>query len=108
MGSEFLIIPSQFESLSMVTLEAWALGKPVVANGRTEVLQGQCRRSNAGLWYTDYEEFREVISLMSEDENLRKTLGENGKKFFEDNYSWSVIEGKYLNIIDQLDNQRQK
>ncbi len=41
-GSEFLMIPSQFESLSMVSLEAWAIAKPVVANGRTEVLRGQC------------------------------------------------------------------
>ena len=43
-GAEFLVMPSQYESLSMVALEAWATGKPVLANGRTEVLRGQCRR----------------------------------------------------------------
>ena len=30
----------------MVALEAWALGKPVLANGRCEVLRGQCIRSS--------------------------------------------------------------
>ena len=44
-------MPSYFESLSMVALEAWALGRPVLANGRCDVLKGQCIRSNAGLYY---------------------------------------------------------
>ena len=49
--SDLLIMPSYFESLSMVALEAWALGRPVLANGRCDVLKGQCIRSNAGLYY---------------------------------------------------------
>ena len=40
--SDLLIMPSYFESLSMVALEAWALGRPVLANGRCDVLRGQC------------------------------------------------------------------
>ena len=32
-ASDLLVMPSYFESLSMVALEAWALGKPVLANG---------------------------------------------------------------------------
>ena len=56
-AADLLIIPSYFESLSMVALEAWALGRPVVANGRCDVLKGQCLRSNAGLCYDSYPEF---------------------------------------------------
>jgi glycosyltransferase involved in cell wall biosynthesis len=106
-GAEFLVIPSQFESLSMVTLEAWAVGKPVVANGRTEVLQDQCRRSNAGLWYTNYDEFKKIILLLNENRELKEIMGRNGKHFFETHYSWPVIENKYLNLIDQLEKKRQ-
>lgn len=101
-GAEFLVIPSQFESLSMVTLEAWAVGIPVLANGRTEVLQGQCRRSNAGLWYSNYDEFKEALLLLSREEKLRSAMGRNGKQFFKDNYAWPVIQRKYLNIMDRL------
>ena len=36
-GAQALIMPSFFESLSMVALEAWALEKPVLANGRCDV-----------------------------------------------------------------------
>lgn len=103
-GAEFLVIPSQFESLSMVTLEAWAVGKPVLANGRTEVLQGQCRRSNAGLWYGNYDEFREAVLMLSREENLRAVMGRNGERFFRENYAWPVIETKYLNIMNRLGN----
>ncbi len=102
-GAEFLVMPSQYESLSMVALEAWAIGKPVLANGRTEVLRGQCRRSNAGLWYSNYEEFKETFLRLSRDAGLREQLGTNGAKFFQANYSWEVIENKYLKIISTLD-----
>jgi glycosyltransferase involved in cell wall biosynthesis len=102
-GAEFLVMPSQFESLSMVALEAWAIGKPVLANGRTEVLRGQCRRSHAGLWYSDYAEFRETFLALSRDPGLRERLGANGKLFFQANYAWDVIEAKYLEIISRLD-----
>ncbi len=98
-GAEVLVIPSQFESLSMVTLEAWALGIPVVANGRTEVLKGQCKRSNAGLWYTNFDEFNESFRLLLENDSIRKGMGENGRTFFNKNYSWDVIEKKYLKIL---------
>ncbi|MCP5053841.1 MAG: glycosyltransferase family 4 protein [bacterium] len=102
-GAEFLVIPSQFESLSMVALEAWAVGKPVVANGRTEVLQGQCKRSNAGLWYTNYQEFKEVLLLLSENQPLKEIMGRNGEVFFKTNYDWPVIENKYLQLMERLE-----
>jgi glycosyltransferase involved in cell wall biosynthesis len=102
-GAEFLVMPSQFESLSMVALEAWAIGKPVLANGRTEVLRGQCQRSQAGLWYGNYDEFKETFLTLQADSDLRKRLGSNGKKFFLENYSWETIEDKYLKIIAVLD-----
>ena len=38
-GAEILLVPSPYESLSMVTLEAMALGVPVVVNGRCDVLR---------------------------------------------------------------------
>ncbi len=103
LGAEFLAMPSQYESLSMVALEAWAIGKPVLANGRTEVLRGQCRRSHAGLWYSDYDEFRGAFLALSGDRGLRERLGANGEKFFQANYAWDVIESKYLDIFSRLD-----
>ncbi len=107
-GAELLVMPSFFESLSMVTLEAWAIGKPVLANALCDVLKGQCLRSNGGLFYENYPEFRAGLSLLLNSSRLRRTLGENGRKYFEANYRWEVIEKKYLAVFDRLEKDKEK
>jgi glycosyltransferase involved in cell wall biosynthesis len=102
-GAELLVMPSFYESLSMVTLEAWALGRPVLANARCEVLEGQCRRSNGGLYYDDYPQFREALRLLLRSPKLRERLGENGRRYFAANYTWEIIEKKYLAIVSRLE-----
>ena len=105
-GAELLVMPSFYESLSMVTLEAWALGKPVLANALCDVLKGQCLRSNGGLYYETYPEFREALSLLLGSPRLRGVLGENGRRYFEANYAWDVIENKYLDLISRMEKEK--
>jgi glycosyltransferase involved in cell wall biosynthesis len=93
-------MPSYFESLSMVALEAWALGRPVLANAHCDVLKGQCIRSNAGLYYESYEEFVEALYSLESNGPLNARLGRNGREFFKRNYAWPVIERKYLDMFD--------
>jgi len=102
-GADVLMMPSFYESLSMVTLEAWAMAKPVLANAACEVLQGQCRRSNGGFYYESYEEFREALLLLLTDPALRAAMGRNGRAYFSANYTWDVIENKYLAIVAGLE-----
>jgi glycosyltransferase involved in cell wall biosynthesis len=101
-GATALIMPSYYESLSMVALEAWALGTPVVANARCDVLLGQCLRSNAGLYYENASEFAGVLDRILADRGLASVLGRNGREYFERHYSWPVIERKYLDMFAQL------
>ena len=101
-ASELLIMPSYLESLSMVALEAWAMGKPVLANAKCDVLQGQCLRSNAGLFYANYAEFAETLRAIDTTPSLQAALGRNGRAFFERNYAWPVIEKKYVDMLNQL------
>jgi glycosyltransferase involved in cell wall biosynthesis len=101
-AADLLIMPSQYESLSMVALEAWALGKPVLANGKCDVLVGQCLRSNAGLYYDTFEEFAEAMFLLEASGPIGGLLGRNGREFFRRHYTWPVIERKYLETFDRL------
>jgi glycosyltransferase involved in cell wall biosynthesis len=101
-AADLLIMPSYFESLSMVALEAWALGRPVLANAHCDVLKGQCLRSNAGLFYESYEEFVEALYSLESNGPLNARLGKNGREFFKRNYAWPVIERKYLDMFDRL------
>jgi glycosyltransferase involved in cell wall biosynthesis len=107
-AADLLIMPSYFESLSMVALEAWALGRPVLANGRCDVLKGQCIRSNAGLYYERYEEFAETLYSLESNGPLHARLGANGREYFQRHYSWPVIEKKYLDMFDALRQQPAK
>jgi len=95
-------MPSYLESLSMVALEAWAMGKPVLANAKCDVLQGQCIRSNAGLFYANYAEFAEAMRAIDTTPSLQAALGSNGRAFFERHYSWPVLEKKYVDMLQQL------
>jgi glycosyltransferase involved in cell wall biosynthesis len=101
-AADVLIMPSRYESLSMVALEAWALGKPVLANGHCDVLRGQAVRSNAGLYYETFDEFAEALYLLEGSGPLGGVLGRNGREFFRRHYAWPVIERKYLEMFDRL------
>lgn len=99
-GARFMIMPSQYESLSMVTLEAWFLSKAVLVNGKCEVLKGQCRRSNGGMYYHSYKEFEASMDYMLQNGAAIDQLGRNGNAYVEANYRWDVIERKYVDLIE--------
>jgi glycosyltransferase involved in cell wall biosynthesis len=101
-AADLLIMPSYFESLSMVALEAWALGRPVLANGQCDVLKGQCIRSNAGLYYDSFAEFAEALGTLEHNRWLSSVLGRNGRQFYREHYDWPVIERKYLDMFERL------
>ena len=90
-----VVVPSPFESLSLLALEAFAVGTPVLVNARSEVLVEHCLRSNAGLFYADGDEFVECLNLLVSDARLRAAMGRNGRHYVRRNYRWDVVLGKY-------------
>jgi glycosyltransferase involved in cell wall biosynthesis len=94
-----LVLPSPYESLSVIVLEAWAAGRPVLVNSACRVLEGQCVRSGGGLFYRGYSEFAEALRLLLADESLRRRLGEAGRRYVGAEYDWDVVErrtGEFL------------
>ena len=104
-AAHLLVMPSPYESLSMVTLEAWAMGRPVLVNGACDVLVGQVLRSNAGLYYTSRAEFIETLRLLENDPRLRAGLGANGRRYFNRHYAWPEIDRKYLELLRRLEDE---
>jgi glycosyltransferase involved in cell wall biosynthesis len=90
-----VVVPSPFESLSLLALEAFAVGTPVLVNARSDVLVEHCLRSNAGLFYADGDEFVECLELLVGDARLRAAMGRNGRDYVRHNYRWDVVLGKY-------------
>ncbi|MCU0249839.1 MAG: glycosyltransferase family 4 protein [Vicinamibacterales bacterium] len=98
-AASVVIVPSPFESLSLLALEAFAVGTPVLANARSEVLVDHCLRSNAGLFYADRDEFVECLTLLAMDDRLRAQMGRNGRAYVREHYRWDLIMGKYEKMM---------
>ncbi|HEV8185211.1 MAG TPA: glycosyltransferase family 4 protein, partial [Chthoniobacterales bacterium] len=94
---DWLIMPSPHESLSMALLEAWAAGRPALVAAEAEVLVGQCRRANAGLWYRDLADLQTILRVI--DDRAKEALGANGQRFVEENYSWERVEADYIQLL---------
>ncbi|MDY9918406.1 MAG: glycosyltransferase family 4 protein [Proteiniphilum sp.] len=96
-----LIIPSRYESLSMVTLEAMSAGKPVLANGRCDVLKSHIDRSEAGFVYYNKEDFivqiNKILNLSDRD---KQDIAQKGKSYVEKNFQWRNIMKKFDAAID--------
>jgi glycosyltransferase involved in cell wall biosynthesis len=98
--------PSPYESLSLLALESFSVGTPVLANARSAVLVEHCVNSNGGLYYADRDEFVEALSLLVRDERLRAALGRNGRDYIRTNYRWDVVLGKWERLFAKIRNAR--
>ena len=97
-----VVVPSPYESLSLLALEAFAVGTPILANARSDVLVDHCQKSNAGLYYADRDEFVESLKLLVGDQRLRAAMGRNGQAYVRKNYRWDVILSKYERMFAKL------
>ena len=101
-NSKALILPSEFESLSLSTLEAMYFGIPVLVNGKCDVLKDHAILSKAGLYYMNKLEFIESLAYIDENPEMMKKMGENGVLYVEKNYRWDVVIEKYKNAIEKV------
>ncbi|HEX5069977.1 MAG TPA: glycosyltransferase [Vicinamibacterales bacterium] len=101
-AADVLIMPSPFESLSIVVLEAWGLGKPVLVNGRCDVLRGQCLRSQGGLFYETAREFIEGLHYLDATGPAGVILGRQGREYYQRYYTWPSVERKYRDFFERV------
>jgi glycosyltransferase involved in cell wall biosynthesis len=97
-----VVVPSPYESLSLLALESFSVGTPILANARSEVLVDHCHKSNAGLYYADRDEFTECLRLLLADTHLRENMGRNGRAYVQENYRWDVVLAKYEQMFARL------
>ena len=105
-AATLVVVPSAFESLSLLALESFSVGTPVLANARSDVLTDHCQRSNGGLYYANRDEFRECLRLLVHDAPLRAAMGRRGREYVRANYRWDVIMGKYDRLLAVVQRSR--
>lgn len=97
-----VVAPSAMESFGLVPLEAMAAGTPVLVNAACEPAVEHCRRGGGGLFFRDYAEFREALSLLLDDSRLREALAAQGARYVADNFDWPEIIRRYEEFITRV------
>jgi glycosyltransferase involved in cell wall biosynthesis len=97
-----LVVPEVLSSMSMVTLEAWACGRPVICDAASPVVWGMARRARAGLAYRDAAELGEICAMLADDPALGARLGDAGRVFVGRTYTWPRIVQTYLDMFAEV------
>ena len=101
-AAEVLISPSYLESFSIVVMEAWLAGTPVLVNGWCGPTREHCELSGGGLYYTGVADFDAALRRLLEDAELRARLAEAGRRYVTEAYSWAAVRRRYLGLLSQI------
>ena len=64
----------------------------VVINNRTGIL----------VWPDDVEELSQAMILLAKDENLRMTMGQAGRRYIIDNFTYKIVVGKFYEFFKKI------
>jgi glycosyltransferase involved in cell wall biosynthesis len=98
-AATLLCQPSTNESFSIVIMESWLCNTPVMVNADCAVTKDFCLKSNGGLFFGNYKEFRECVDFYLVHPRIAEKMGQMGRQYVLNNFSWSVIINKYKNIF---------
>jgi glycosyltransferase involved in cell wall biosynthesis len=101
-----LVIPSRYESLSIVLLEAWNHAVPALVNGECAVLDGQVRRANGGLSYRSAAEFEEALEYLVTNPIARDQFGRQGQRYVDREYRWPTVLARVQSVLDSVSSRR--
>lgn len=101
-GSLLLCQPSKNESFSIVIMESWLGGRPVLVHEACNVTSDFARRTRGGLYFKDYFEFEGCVRYLLAHPETADQMGQNGRAYVLSHFSWEAIVEKYKEYIETL------
>jgi glycosyltransferase involved in cell wall biosynthesis len=98
-----LVVPSPYESLSMVLLEAWNHGVPALVNGRCSVLKGQALRADGALYYQNFDEFARGLDYLLGRPDVARQIGQQGLSYVDREYRWPQVIHKIEQLLASIE-----
>lgn len=95
-AAELFCNPSEMESFSLVVMESWLAGTPVLVNGKCAVTRDFVRQANGGLYFGNYPEFEACVRRLTGRREEAFRMGQNGRRYVLEHFDWKVIVEKYL------------
>ena len=101
-SSDVVVVPSRMESLPTTIKEAFFLKVPVVATnvgGIPELI----KNNETGFLVKkgDHEELFEKLEILLNDNTLSKKMGNAGRDFISNNFSWEIISRNFKEKIEK-------
>lgn len=91
--------PSLNESFSLVIMESWVQGTPVLVHADCAVTREHCTRSDGGLTFSNYQEFSASLEKMWDGPAAARRMGQRGRQYVLDNYRWPTIVARYQDVF---------
>jgi len=91
--------PSLNESFSIVIMEAWLNGTPVIVSKACAVTSDHCADSGGGFAVDSYAGFEEAVMKLLDDGALRSRMGAAGRQYVLSNYSPGIITRRFVEFL---------
>ncbi|MBX7114382.1 MAG: glycosyltransferase, partial [Myxococcaceae bacterium] len=97
-GAMAAVVPSKLESLSLLALEAFASGTPVIGHEGSPVVAGLVKRSHAGAVYGSAQSYAQAVRDVGAS---RPTLSKNAHQFARA-FRWDRVIATYRAEIEHI------
>jgi glycosyltransferase involved in cell wall biosynthesis len=97
--------PSLNESFSIVMMESWLLGTPVLVHAECVVTREHVVQSGGGLYFANQDEFNAVLELMLKDQVLSHSLAAAGFRYVRERYNWDAVIKRFDRALGEIFSQ---
>lgn len=94
-----LVNPSERESFSIVVMEAWREGTPVLVAAGSDVMADHCADSGGGFTFVARDDFARYAADLLDDAGLRARLGEAGRRYVAAQWSWEAVTARLDQVV---------
>jgi glycosyltransferase involved in cell wall biosynthesis len=99
-AATLLCQPSLMESFSIVIMESWLTGVPVLVNGDCDVTLDHVVRSNGGLYYQGFDEFSATVDWLMQHADECARMGQLGRAYVLREYNWNVVLDRFRAAVE--------
>ena len=101
-GATAFVSPSPMEAFSLVVLEAWLAGRPVLVNAACPATTEHVQRSGGGLWFGGYGQFEVAVERLTGDATLADRLAAAGRTYAERTFAWPGLIDRYRAFLEAV------
>lgn len=98
----YLCQPSTNESFSIVIMEAWMVGTPVVVHAQCAVTRHHVIESKGGLYFSSTEDLAAVTRYFLENPSHKVRHAESGSRYVAREYSWDAVLARFDKNVSNL------